>query len=279
MELVKTLQQIRANVEILEEARQGMRRGEGDDYLRLIKRGTCFLPYQTGNGLAFAPSRFIGYVGNSFAKHAANAQRDGRLTNRAINAILECAPVADAQLESQYRQFCALVGIAPSTNGTFGIARKYWVLPELRDRLELLAETKLLENPALSETEKAQLIKARVGQGAFRDALMAQWNSQCCVTNCAIKPVLRASHIKPWRVSTNAERLDPFNGLLLTANIDILFDRGLISFSDDGNLLRSRTLDLATIVALGCQIDRPLALSERHAPYLAWHRDNTFDRD
>lgn len=88
--------------------------------------------------------------------------------------------------------------------------------------------------------------------------------------------MLRASHIKPWRVSRNKERLDPFNGLLLTANIDILFDRGLISFSDDGTLLHVRAIKADTLKMLGCNPAVRLKLDVRHTPYLAYHRAEVF---
>jgi predicted restriction endonuclease len=62
------------------------------------------------------------------------------------------------------------------------------------------------------------------------------------VSGCSVREVLRASHIKPWKPSTDRERLDGHNGLLLTADLDALFDRGLISFDDDGEMLVSARL-------------------------------------
>ena len=55
--------------------------------------------------------------------------------------------------------------------------------------------------------------------------------------------LLRASHIKPWRAASGAERLDKFNGLLLTPNLDLAFDQGLISFDDHGQILLGEDLD------------------------------------
>jgi hypothetical protein len=90
-----------------------------------------------------------------------------------------------------------------------------------------------------NQTTRKALIDARLGQGNFRNDLMRIWNSACAVTGCTVPEVLRASHIKPWRKCTNKERLDPQNGLLLEANLDALFDDGLISFEDDGQMLIS----------------------------------------
>jgi putative restriction endonuclease len=69
----------------------------------------------------------------------------------------------------------------------------------------------------LGETEKRNLVKPRIGQGTFRQKLVANWNG-CAVTGFKDTNLLVASHIKPWRASNNTERLDPFNGLLLVPN-------------------------------------------------------------
>ena len=276
MRLVRTHDQIAANIETLEAVRREHQSGDFAEYAGLIKRGTCFLPYHAPDGIAFAPSRFIGYVGNNFAKHSANENRDERLTNGAINQILEKGSKRDTALEEEYLRFCMRIDVSPSRTGTFGVARKYWVVPEITEQLDRLAEIDLLADHSLTSTEKEQLVKARVGQGAFRDALMVHWHRRCSVTGCTIEQVLRASHIKPWRVSSNAERLDPFNGLLLTANIDILFDRGLISFNDDGTLTHARAIRERTLRELGCDPTVRLKLDRRHAPYLEYHRSEIF---
>lgn len=100
----------------------------------------------------------------------------------------------------------------------------------------------LEKDSTIAETTRKALIDARRGQGAFRKDLDKRWNDACAVTNCAIRDVLRASHIKPWKKSSNDERLDPENGLLLLANIDILFEKGFVSFDDDGRMLVSKDL-------------------------------------
>lgn len=99
----------------------------------------------------------------------------------------------------------------------------------------------ILRSPILSETEKQQLVQARRGQGKFRAAVLAI-EPRCRVTGVAVPELLRASHIKPWRDSDNRERLDGNNGLMLAPHVDVLFDRGFISFSDDGKVLVSSRL-------------------------------------
>jgi len=102
----------------------------------------------------------------------------------------------------------------------------------------------------LAETEKEQVVKSRRGQGRFRDNV--QKYEKCCrVTGVSDIRFLIASHIKPWRDATNAERLNGENGLLLSPNIDLLFDRGFLSFEDDGTILVSSVVDGQVLEQLG----------------------------
>ena len=94
-------------------------------------------------------------------------------------------------------------------------------------------------------------------------------------TDAQLVPALRASHAKPWAdCATDAERLDVFNGFLLSANLDALFDRFLISFSDAGDLLVSPQLSSTDRQLLGLDGSLKLRwLAPAHGPYLAFHRD------
>lgn len=122
-------------------------------------------------------------------------------------------------------------------------------------------------------TERERLQAARVGQGDFRNALMILWNGTCPVAGVDHAGLLRASHIKAWKASTNVERLDPFNGLLLCAHIDALFDRHLITFEDDGWMLVSAAVTKENRTRLGLVSGASISgLNSRHAPYLAHHR-------
>lgn len=130
----------------------------------------------------------------------------------------------------------------------------------------------------LPETERQSVIKARVGQGTFRQHLLEMW-AGCAVTNVSLPNVLRASHIKPWRFSSNAERLDPYNGLLLLPQYDQLFDKGLISFSEQGDLLTSPALSLIAPSKLGISpSDKLRSISVEHLPFLEYHRAEVFVR-
>jgi len=138
----------------------------------------------------------------------------------------------------------------------------------------------LMASDALGDTERHALMKARVGQGYFRDALIERWHG-CSVTGCTDTSLLIASHIKPWsECVTRAERLSPDNGLLLTPNLDKLFDRGLITFSENVpyNMILSRKLGVTTRQALNVQPNTRLGrrVAEGMTPFLEYHRMNVF---
>src|SRR5829696_6157603 len=128
------------------------------------------------------------------------------------------------------------------------------------------------EIKSLAETERQSIIKARVGQGIFRQQLLEMWEG-CAVTDIRLPNVLRASHIKPWRFSTNAERLNPYNGLLLLPQYDQLFDKGLISFGDRGAIVTSPVLDQIEPAKIGINPnDRLRSLSTQQKGFLEYHR-------
>lgn len=132
------------------------------------------------------------------------------------------------------------------------------------------------EISVLSETERESVVKARIGQGIFRKQLLEMWDG-CAVTGIKLPDLLRASHIKPWRDSTNPERTNPYNGLLLLPQYDHLFDKGFISFDDDGQLLRSPALDRVPTSQLGINTtDRLRSLSDNHLTFLRYHREEMF---
>jgi putative restriction endonuclease len=130
---------------------------------------------------------------------------------------------------------------------------------------------------AVDSTTKETLVDARVGQGAFRSAVLQLWNQRCSVTGSITQDAIRASHIKPWRTSTNEERLDPMNGLPLVASLDALFDGGLISFEDSGRILISSELSRheQTIYGLnGAELTKKP--SSKTADYLQYHRTKLY---
>jgi hypothetical protein len=140
----------------------------------------------------------------------------------------------------------------------------------------LLSDLEVISS--LPETERTSLALSRIGQGEFRHQLIAYW-SGCAVTGANCTPLLKASHIKPWRVSNNVERLDVFNGLLLVPNIDTAFDRGYITFGTHGKVMISREISGASAFQL--HINTKLRLNQKllrpeHEIYLEYHRREVF---
>lgn len=129
----------------------------------------------------------------------------------------------------------------------------------------------------IAGTEVERIVRQRVGQNKFRDAMMDYWGGACAVTGVAIPEVLRASHAKPWaECATDAERLDVFNGFLLSANLDALFDRFLISFDEKGLLVMAPALIGINLQSLGISPNMKLRwVNALHQPYLALHRART----
>jgi len=123
----------------------------------------------------------------------------------------------------------------------------------------------------LSDTEADRMTRVRIGQDHFRTALMRYWDGRCPLTGVTEPALLRASHIVPWaKCSSDAERLDVHNGLLLSAHWDAAFDAGLVSFADDGTALFSSTLAAPERQLL--RYVAPLSLTEHHRSRMAWHR-------
>lgn len=136
-----------------------------------------------------------------------------------------------------------------------------------------------LENIFLSvktaNTTIPQQILARLGQGKFREDVLELWGNACAVTGSKTIEVLRASHIRPWCDSDDKDRLNPMNGLPLVATLDALFDRGLITFEDNGRMLVSEKLS-----AKECKLFRLNSTSRlikmlddpEHKKFLKYHR-------
>ena len=133
----------------------------------------------------------------------------------------------------------------------------------------------------IPETERLALVKARIGQGQYRQNLMAI-ETRCRITGVLDPRLLRASHIKPWRsCATNAERLDGNNGLLLSPTADHLFDRGYLSFTDAGGLMLSPLLDAADFERLGLSTAASATVgsfSLEQGAFLEYHRRVVFKR-
>jgi hypothetical protein len=124
-------------------------------------------------------------------------------------------------------------------------------------------------------TEAERLVIQRVGQDIFRDRLVIYWQGRCPLTGISDPALLRASHIVPWAdCESDAERLDVHNGVLLSALWDAAFDRGLVTFDEEGLPQFSPKLGSAARTEL--RWHTPIPLTDRHRTRLLWHRAMVF---
>lgn len=129
----------------------------------------------------------------------------------------------------------------------------------------------------ITSTEAEAVVRQRVGQGLFREMLMDYWEGKCAVTSLAVPELLRASHAKPWKDSTDAERLDVHNGFMLAVHLDALFDQGFMTFRDDGESEFSPKLSEDTrFLLLGNEPLRLARVAEGHRRYMRHHREHVF---
>lgn len=146
---------------------------------------------------------------------------------------------------------------------------------DLKD-VEELEVVNRIEQENIELTEKEQIIKARKGQGKFRQNL-EKIEKKCRVTGVKKKNFLIASHIKPWRVGDNYERLDGNNGLLLSPHIDKLFDKGWISFLTNGDLVYASDSIMEVLKAWGVDPKKNVGgFNPSQEKYLEFHRNNIF---
>ena len=137
---------------------------------------------------------------------------------------------------------------------------------------QIESETKSLLKEGV---ESESYVKTRVNQSYFRGDLLKR-QQRCCLCGIHNEEILIASHIKPWSVSESNEKLDPDNGLLLCANHDRLFDRGLILFDEAGKIIISEKLSNEDRLLLNINSDMYIALNENRKKFLEFHRKNIF---
>jgi putative restriction endonuclease len=148
------------------------------------------------------------------------------------------------------------------------------IILDWEDRIQ----AKILERIDVPETTRRALVDARRGQGRFRNDVL-KWEHECRITHVTNPTHLIASHIKPWREAEDGERLSAANGLMLTPSIDHLFDKGFISFSDDGEVLVSPSSDKTSLSKMGVVQDHKIFAGRFNSDqkhFLDYHRDKVF---
>lgn len=149
-------------------------------------------------------------------------------------------------------------------------------IQELEDRsLEDVQQKAIELDQSISPTEREQLTKARVGQGLFRLRVQSI-EKTCRLTGIADARFLVASHIKPWKIGDNNERLDGHNGLMLAPHVDKLFDRGWISFEDNGDVLVEQSAKVVTSSWGLSGVTNVGAFTREQQVFLRYHRTQVF---
>jgi hypothetical protein len=151
------------------------------------------------------------------------------------------------------------------------------ILANLKDYKDQSSDPSIIEivrNPDIPATTKLEQLQIRIGQQRFRREVLEIFDNKCAITGSSL--LIRASHIKPWRVANNEERLNPANGLALSPVYDAAFDLGLITFRPDGQIMISAKLanDAAALGVTGNE--RINTLTDEHYAFLDWHRKNIF---
>ncbi len=152
------------------------------------------------------------------------------------------------------------------------------MLPEqVQEQLE--TEYKTIEDYInihnLEGADRIAVVKVRVNQGAFREVLIRKYG-KCCLCGLDENGLLVASHIKPWSDCTPKEKLDDNNGLLLCPNHDKLFDRGYISFTNNGNIMISNALSKENQLSMNINSEMHIIMSDKTKEYMKYHREKVF---
>jgi len=263
-----------------------------------LKNIQHFVTHKTNNNYHFAPSEFVGCKNNPYLE-LKNEKVPPDLKNKIYAQLtkllgepFERGSPGYEEIMRHYKEYC----ISHDTESSASEAtRRFWLIDSdnpgsrrpannargsagsaetLPQDLEYINSDKTID-----ATTRPLLIDARIGQGKFRDDVMMRWGGACAFSGCTTPEALRASHIKPWRDCSNDERLDPANGLILTPNLDALFDRYLISFDDNGQILVSSRLSKEEQKILGVRDGSLLRKPDKkQCSYLAHHRNKMSDK-
>ncbi|MDP9078600.1 MAG: HNH endonuclease [Bacteroidota bacterium] len=203
-------------------------------------------------------------------------EEKGANNNRIINATKHDHPIHlfyryIHHSDFKYMGDIRLVSFIPKENAPFKFI--FNISPEKISSLITLNEPLPLYGNI--DTEREATVLSRIGQGKFRVDLLDLWDA-CSITDVKVPEILKASHIKPWKNCDNFERLDPYNGLVLTPTLDTLFDRGFITFENKGQIIISKEIESYSKI-LNISPDMKLRKQfENNRDYLEYHRDEVY---
>lgn len=125
--------------------------------------------------------------------------------------------------------------------------------------------------------EKDAIVKVRVNQSVYREMLLNK-HKKCCLCGVSDSRILIASHIKPWSQSMSVEKADVYNGLLLCPNHDKVFDKGFITFNNQGDIIISKELSYNDRIFLNLRDNIKIILPEKRLKYMEYHSEYIFQK-
>ena len=199
------------------------------------------------------------------------ASLDPGLKRRGVSGLRNASAGDRAIWQEMNADWQSFVGESSDARREFG----------LLDEIEI-AESPEDEGDSDRATERQGVVTQRVGQDFFRKAVLSAYNYTCCISGLGAEPLLVASHIVPWRIDEQ-NRVNPRNGLLLSALHDKAFDRGFITLDDNLTVRVSRNYspidDEFFTQAIAVFDGQPITPPEKlrpHPDFLAYHRENIF---
>ncbi|MDQ3330703.1 MAG: HNH endonuclease [Planctomycetota bacterium] len=231
-QLVERWEQVEANIRTLEAARRSEAAQLREEYGALITKGRHFIAYQSESGVAFAPSKFIGYIDNDIATHRnlRSNGRNGRETSKALKRILGGAPEADESAEKAYLNFCGTLG-TPDEH-----ARKYWITDKV---IQTSAVHELNLPDWTPPPEITSTITRKIRDTATTKRLKSLYDYKCMVCGIRLglsggKGYAECGHIRPIGGPQPGPD-EPENILVLCPNHHVMLDAGLLGI-DPGTL-------------------------------------------
>jgi HNH endonuclease len=200
---------------------------------------------------------------------------DGGLTDNKISTTISLTDFES--LVKQIQQLDIFISRNTIGKGMYGAALKHFAyfLEDMNGEAIKADIDEILSDNTIAITEKSSLISTRLGQGVFRQKLLNYWGG-CAITGYKNTRLLIASHIKPWKVADNNERIDVNNGILLLPNLDKVFDIGYITFEFDGKIRISGELDQASMIGINQHMS--IQLTDKHMPYIKYHQSSVFEK-
>ncbi len=130
--------------------------------------------------------------------------------------------------------------------------------------------------PMIFEAEAEAKTKIRLGRKKFKEKLLPLWEQKCTICGIELPALLQASYSKPWKDSTDAERIDVYNGILLCSNHDVLYEKGFIAFDGQGKLHISKQIPVEDYKIYCIEPKMKIARKEKNKPYFKWHKRHLF---